>query len=55
MRIKTIRDYLIKSTLDKDPVIEFSLGFDGTKVSAILQVDHANKAVLGEVSAAHFI
>ena len=55
MRIKIISNDLIKNTLDKDPVIEFSLRFDETKVPAIIQVDHTNKAVVGGVSAAHFI
>ena len=55
MCIKIIRYDLIKSTSDKDPVIAFYLRFDGTKVLAIIQVDHANKAVVGGVSAAHFI
>ena len=53
--IKIIRDDFIKSTFDKDTVIEFSLGFDGTKVLSILQVEHANKVVVGGVSSSHFI
>ena len=55
IRIKITRDNFINITSDKDPVIAFSLGFDGTRVPAILQVEHANKAVVGGVSAAHFI
>ena len=55
MRIKIIREDLIKRTPDLDPVIAFSLGFDVTKVPASIKVDHANKAVVGVLSAADFI
>ena len=55
MLIKIIRDNLIKITPDKDPVIEFSLRFDGNKVPAIIQVYHVNKSVVCGVSEAHFI
>ena len=55
MRIKIIREDLIKRTPNLDPVIEFSLGFDVTKVLASIKVDHANKAVVGGLSAADFI
>ena len=55
MSIKIIRDDLIKSTLDKDPLIAFSLRFGGTKVPSIIQVDHTNKEVVGVVSEALFI
>ena len=49
------KEDLNQATGKEDPVVAISIGFDGTKVTQCLQVDHAHKGIVGGVFPDHFI
>ena len=53
--ITMTKEDLTKAIGKEYPVVTITIGFDDTKVPQCLQVDHANKAIVGGVFTDHFI
>ena len=46
---------MTRASAKEDPVVTIDIGFDGTNVTKCLQVDHANKEIVGGVFPDHLI